>query len=176
MADPIITKWCPTCQARKPITEFHRNRSKLDGHSHQCKDCFRTAHKVYRQSPLGKVTRLRANSYPATKKAKRRYDKSEKGKAHHKAFSQTPAGRLCTIRAARKFAAANPEKLRAHWRIHELVRQGKLQTARHLPCVRCAKQATQYHHHNGYDITHIVDVIPVCAKCHAILDNRVIYT
>ena len=176
MADPTLIKWCPTCQEDKPITEFHRNRSKPDGHSHQCKDCFRVAHKVYRQTPRGKATLAHARTYPATKKTKRRYDKSEKGRISHKRYRQTPQGKLRALCGVRKWQAANPEKARAHWRIHDLVRRGKMPAPDNCSCTGCGKPATQYHHHNGYDAAHIEDVIPVCAKCHAVLDNRIVYT
>ena len=32
-------KHCPVCKQDKPLTAFYKERSRKDGHKHQCKDC-----------------------------------------------------------------------------------------------------------------------------------------
>lgn len=34
-----VEKRCPACGVVKPLSDFHRNRSRRDGHSHECKPC-----------------------------------------------------------------------------------------------------------------------------------------
>jgi hypothetical protein len=46
------------------------------------------------------------------------------------------------------------------------VADGRMVRPDTLPCVRCGKQARQYHHHNGYEPEHYLDVVPMCASCH----------
>jgi hypothetical protein len=36
-------KLCTTCKVEKPLTEFHKNKSKPDGHALQCKSCKKVA-------------------------------------------------------------------------------------------------------------------------------------
>jgi hypothetical protein len=43
---------------------------------------------------------------------------------------------------------------------------GLLPPAKTLLCVDCGAQAQEYHHHNGYEPEHLLDVIPVCRACH----------
>ena len=35
----MTTKICSKCKIEKPITEFHKNKSKKDGYGHICKKC-----------------------------------------------------------------------------------------------------------------------------------------
>lgn len=32
-------KICPKCKTEKPISDYYKDRSNLDGHSHSCKEC-----------------------------------------------------------------------------------------------------------------------------------------
>lgn len=59
MADPIIkfTKWCPMCQAERPITEFARNRATVDGRTAYCRPHHNERVKAYYKTPSGKVAR-----------------------------------------------------------------------------------------------------------------------
>jgi hypothetical protein len=54
---------------------------------------------------------------------------------------------------------------RAHRRIQQLVRAGKIPAASECTCT-CGKPARYYHHPNGYDGEAALDVVPLCADCH----------
>lgn len=41
------TKWCPTCEAVKPITAFHRCKARTDGRAGMCSGCW----SVYQRDP-----------------------------------------------------------------------------------------------------------------------------
>jgi RecJ-like exonuclease len=59
------------------------------------------------------------------------------------------------------------DKVIARKTVGYLVRMRKLPRPEMVLCVICKKQhADEYHHHNGYSPLHVVDVIPVCRKCH----------
>lgn len=58
-------------------------------------------------------------------------------------------------------------KKRAHMAVHEAVRAGTLQPVTTRPCAGCgAGSAVHYHHANGYDEAHRLDVVPYCGPCH----------
>lgn len=77
-------------------------------------------------------------------------------------------GAAHTKRAREKF----PEKAKARTAVFLAVRAGKVPSAQTLVCVRCGKQAKDYHHHKGYDKEHWLDVVPACRPCHAILERE----
>jgi hypothetical protein len=56
--------------------------------------------------------------------------------------------------------------------VHKAVRNGRLPKASELKCTCCPAQAVEYHHHNGYDKAHWLDVIPLCIKCHRRLEKK----
>ena len=62
------TKVCPTCSEEKPVSEFYKRRSTVDGLTHQCKAC----QKLYWQSAAGKVVQQAAGKV---------YRQTEGGKA-----------------------------------------------------------------------------------------------
>lgn len=43
----IVNKTCSKCDTRKPLQDFHKRKSSIDGHTGQCKECIRAYHRVY---------------------------------------------------------------------------------------------------------------------------------
>ena len=74
-------------------------------------------------------------------------------------------------RNARKMAEKYPEKVIARATVNHAVVIGKLPPAKTQKCVHCGEKAREYHHHKGYDIFHIMDVVPVCKKCHVLVEK-----
>lgn len=56
-------------------------------------------------------------------------------------------------------------KRAARWRVHELVRQGKLPQIKTCLCVDCGQPAQAYDHWQGYAREHWEHVQPVCHSC-----------
>ena len=55
-------------------------------------------------------------------------------------------------------------------RVYQAVRSGRLVRK---PCADCgATNNIQGHHHNGYDETHLLDVIWLCGVCHMARHNK----
>lgn len=50
--------------------------------------------------------------------------------------------------------------------LQKAVAEGQLPRVNTLLCSDCGAQASDYHHHNGYERTHWLDVVPLCRKCH----------
>ncbi len=171
MAETIILKRCSKCQESKPLTEFWRDKRWVDGHNTRCKTCLRNTGKKYRQSPKGKETTRKQRQSPAYVEAQLRYRKSEKGKVTQTTYNATPQGKTVNAKTTQAWRAANRDKVRGHQHVNKAVRNGRLPSATSLECVRCGKPATEYHHHNGYEAIHLLDIIPVCAQCHVALDR-----
>ena len=48
------TKRCYACSNKKPLSEFYRNRSRVDGHSDECKLCNKAKRKAYMSANVEK--------------------------------------------------------------------------------------------------------------------------
>jgi len=67
---PSTTKWCPQCQAQKPISVFGRDRWTNDGLTTRCRVCRNAYSKAY-----GKANRPRLSAY----RTKRRHEVNDDG-------------------------------------------------------------------------------------------------
>lgn len=74
----------------------------------------------------------------------------------------------------RAFAEKNPDALKAHNSVNNAVRAGVLARPSSCICVKCGNRAREYHHHNGYDASHVFDVIPLCRSCHRIAHSELV--
>ncbi len=50
--------------------------------------------------------------------------------------------------------------------LRKAVITGELPNIKTQICVDCGEPADDYHHHNGYEPEHWLDVIPLCRTCH----------
>lgn len=182
-------KQCSGCKVVKDSSEFYKNKRAKDGHVSRCKNCCRE----YQQSPKGKAVMLAGCAkYRQTEKGKEvqrkageKYRQTEYGKEKRRTYMaipdvrekareawrkyrRSPAGR----EQGRKYDAKHPEKARARNAVHDAVRDGKMPSPMTLFCIECGKAAAHYHHHNGYSKTCRLDVVPVCASCHARLERE----
>ena len=53
-------KRCPKCKQTKPLSEYHRNKSRSDGLAAQCKPCTLEYLREYHLTTKGKASRLRS--------------------------------------------------------------------------------------------------------------------
>lgn len=159
-------KICPSCHMFKSYTGFAKNRSKRDGYQVYCKPCANEKTKKFFKTEKGRAAQQRANKSPAGREAMRRYDRSEKGKLKHARHEETDKYKAAHRRANRAYQQANKEKINAQCAVYNAVKRGQMPSAKTLNCCHCGQQARHYHHHQGYDSDHRLDVVPVCAQCH----------
>lgn len=174
-------KYCGSRKCTKtnpqPVSNFNNNKKTIDRLDYECKTC-----KAIRRRTPQYRERMRIHSRTEQwKKANKRYQRSEKGKAADRARKSTPDGkeRLRRYRQSeagkrveRRVLDKYPIHRKARTAVYNAVRDGKLPRASMLQCSRCLGQAQQYHHHNGYEKEHWLDVIPLCISCHSILNNQ----
>ncbi len=98
-----------------------------------------------------------------------RYVRTPKGwKAHS-------AGHLRYKRTEKaKVKARNLGRQPARSAVRSMIRAGKMPAASTLRCKHCGKPAKGYHHHNGYELEHHLDVIPLCVPCHRKADHAML--
>ena len=158
MAAEIISKRCCSCKQTKPISEFHKNRSKKDGFATGCKSCRIIEITKYRKTEKGKATH---------RKESKKYKKTLKGKAIRKRYQQGEKGKA----SRKRFVDRHPNQLKAKNAVNNAITAGKLPRPDSLLCHYCSilhrKPAQQYHHWKGYEPEHWLDVVPVCLDCHS---------
>ncbi len=170
MIDKIHTKRCTKCKRIKQHSEFQKDKTKKDGLQSYCKSC----QKDYDPSEKGKAVR---RCYARTKEGKaahsrgsKKYQKTDKGKAvYHKAikkYQKTDKGKVTQRARAKHFSDRHPNYVKARNAVKIIIRNGQLPRPDTLRCHYCPTQAKQYHHYQGYEPEHWLDVVPVCMKCH----------
>jgi hypothetical protein len=65
----------------------------------------------------------------------------------------------------------SPIKSSAHRKITNSIMRNGFPSARSFSCLICDESAMGYHHYLGYELKYQLDVIPLCNKCHRIVDN-----
>ena len=150
MSHVIVTKHCNKCNTTKPITDFWKTSNpKSDGYNSWCKVCGKT----YAQSPKGKDTQ-------------RRYWKSKKGKRLRHNHRQTAKSKMYFRKYRKQWRSQHPQYVKAINAVSDAVKRNIILAASEQLCWECGKPANGYHHFLGYDVTHRLDVFPLCFQCH----------
>ena len=56
---PIVFKRCLHCERHLPLCDYHRDKSKADGHRNTCKRCQLAAVKAYQQANATSIARTK---------------------------------------------------------------------------------------------------------------------
>ena len=155
MPETIVQKTCSKCNVTKPLTEFFRNNSQKSGYRADCKTCHLISQKRTAHTPERLKYRKDYRKTEAARISIQRYYRTDKGKALQK----------------RQYLK-HRDRHRARNNVCCAVRDGKMIAAKHMNCVKCGKQAAQYHHHLGYEREYWFSVLPVCLSCHTLLHPK----
>jgi len=151
-----IKKVCTKCGIPKPLGDFQRDTSKKIGYDQPCKECRNKANKErYKNNP------------EKHKAAARQW--SQVNPTYHAEWTRVNPKKMRVI--AKRLRIKFPEKTKARVAVAEAIKLGKLPRAKSLKCVRCGNPAQDYHHHKGYAREHWLDVVPVCKKCHPVIES-----
>ena len=147
-----MLKTCPRCQEVKEANLFPKDKARQDGFYYLCKDCINKQHREKRQSPdyHGAEIIIRRTRY---KERMNETGYREKRNQYQKEYRK------------RVHSSYHPSIRRAHKVVEAAIMRGALPPIKTQYC-KCGEQAEHYHHHNGYDQDHLLDVIPLCASCH----------
>ena len=127
-------KSCFKCGAVKPLSEFYKHKKMADGHLNKCKDCTKTDVK----------TRRKVN--PAVQE----YDRKR--------------GSRQTLEIVRAYRLANPNKYKAHNKVNNAIRDGKL--IKLDKCEECMSDLQVEEHHDDYSKP--LEVRWLCSRCHSL--------
>ncbi len=142
-ADSIILlgtgKLCSKCRQRKDLVYFNKKAERLDGRASNCKSCTRKADINYSKTFTAKITKKR--------------------------YRQSAAGRTADMASKKRY----PKRHCARSMVYRRVKSGAIIAPTYLLCIYCTRPAKHWHHHLGYDTEHVLDIIPVCIRCHKCL-------
>jgi hypothetical protein len=138
------TKVCRSCKEAKPTSEFYPHDGHKDGLSSYCHKC---------------TLQRRAIRYRSghNRQLKAEYDKRA---------NQTERRKLQRRAAMRRWRSRNKQSVEAHMAVRWAVYFGILPPLGKTPCGKCGQPSYQYHHTNGMEEPHWIDVVPLCKTCH----------
>ena len=166
MSEPVITKRCSNTKIEKPLTEFYKDRSRADGHQCPCKICQNEVFQHYRKTPQRKLAVKRYTESPNGKITRSNYSKSPQSKAYHQRYRNTDECRATQRIAQRNYRRKYRDRAKATRVLRYQIEKGLIPPASNFLCLRCERQAQDYHHHLGYAPEHRLDVVPLCKPCH----------
>lgn len=169
MSNTTQTKYCPRCKQIKPVSQFHKNKSRHDGYVGYCIFCANQYLRKYMKSEEQKEKRyIRSKKYVNTpkgrenkRKSTRKYHKSKKGKIAVLKYLKSEKGKIFIKRNHEKY----PIRRKARTKIANEIAKGNFPNIKTQIC-KCGKQAEHYHHYLGYKPNHWLDVVPLCQDCH----------
>jgi len=145
-----MTNFCKVCGATDKDAEFYT------GVTSRCKECHKRLVKENREAKADYYREYDAN----------RFQNDPKVLERHKRYSRTLTGKQSLDAAKKKWAAQNPDKRAAQIILGNAVKYGKI--VKPEACSKCGKKERKrciHAHHHDYSLP--LDVIWLCAKCHA---------
>jgi hypothetical protein len=108
MGEPS-TKRCRTCEAAKPLTEFHRDSKSPDGVTYACRECACARARKWREENLERASA-----------AQRAFNQTERGRElareRDRRYRESERGREAARARQAKWTAENPERARLNAR------------------------------------------------------------
>lgn len=194
MSEVETTKICTLCKVERPILDFHKAESTIDGYRHQCKSCVAEYQKTWKErgrtrdcpadlppeAPGGEARRVCKTcneTRPISRFApfhggkwrlRECRDCVSKKKLDAKAVWRNEEGRKA---ACRRYYLTHKDRYVAHSSVSLAIARGDLAKVETRRCVLCPSQAAHYHHWS-YEEVHRIDVVPVCERCHGLIHTR----
>lgn len=157
------TKTCVKCTQSKPSDQFYDQKGSKDGLTSSCKECKRKQSSEWKRNNPEKVKVMRDRYNPVKRHKAREYREKnlEKVRGYQRQWQENNRDKIS--KNVSNYLVKNPEKQKAHLKVLNAVRYGKLPKASTLQCDMCSGSAEQYHHE---DYSKPLDVIPLCRFCH----------
>jgi hypothetical protein len=144
-------KTCILCRKKKPFDQYYKHTEMADGYLGRCKEC----HKAEIRKNF-----LRRMADPKWRE-KERIRQRDKERKKREIKTGIPYGRLVRSKIYDlPWRTRNPEKYKAHCKVNNAIRDGKLNPH---PCQVCGSQPAHAHHD---DYSKPLDVRWLCPKHH----------
>lgn len=164
-------KRCRRCCKLLPLSAFGKHSHFPDGIRSRCKDC----EKVYRlehRDHENALTRERYHRNHASHLAYQRNwneENRDKKRAYGREYDRLHRAERSTRWKQRRDSV--PEAYRAKNAVNNAIKAGTL--AKPSECDSCGQAAPLHaHHHKGYDVAQILDVMWLCPACHGRAHRR----
>lgn len=148
---------CTKCGKKKLASEFKPDKRKLNGLRSHCKECNYKDYVAWREkNPTYTALYLRewrAQHPGRAAESQRRWAAANLEKVHE---------------TSRRWREAHPEKQRAHGKVRQAVKTGRL--VRPETCSKCGRPGRIQAHHDDYNKP--LDVVWLCHPCHVAVDRR----
>lgn len=154
------SKVCRGCGAEKPLSEYYVHRAMADGHLNKCKDCVKSRVKMHREENLESVM-----EYDRNRPNKRERTKKQCIANKHRREIGCPVFKEQERKRHKNYTTKYPEKKKATCAVNNAIRDGRL--IKPSKCEHCGKEKKVQGHHHSYKEEYWLDVIWLCAKCHA---------
>lgn len=146
-------KPCKQCQRVLPLSEFHHNARRKDGHESRCKDCanaYKTAHA----------------STTKAKRAKRLYADQHRKQRNRRLAKWRDANREKIAEAQRRYRERNRLKYQARNILNNALRDGMIVP---MDCEVCGSKRSEAHHP---DYSRPLKVRWLCKRHHSELHRK----
>jgi hypothetical protein len=147
-------KDCMKCSKRKPLSEYYKHSEMKDGRLNKCKECTKKETRENRQRNIAYYKEY----------DRQRFQNDPRVRARHKRYQSTEAGRKSMSAANKRWEEKNPEKKKAHNKLNNAVRDGKIKKPER--CQGCDTKPKRLEGHHK-DYTKPLDVMWLCRSCHA---------
>jgi ribosomal protein L40E len=157
-------KVCRRCGLEKSNTEFRGRPAMSDGLESYCKDC---------KKAYGQERSAREDVKASNRERQRKLDRRE----YYKSWRKSDSGKEYRKRRDNLIMSDAEKARRDEFRVrfNRLVARGDIPHISTQVCQKCGNPAKHYHHYNGYEEVNILDVIPLCLRCHAKEHGREIF-
>ena len=174
--DKPVTRTCRFCGEDKSLDEYYINTGYR---MYVCKSCHNARTKAWRKTPAGRASVSTSDRSETGKARYRRYRQTDKYQAAQNKYQNSDKGKTTARKCLINYRNEHPNRHKANNAVNNAIAKGELPRASTLACMAqleyCTGDAMEYHHHNGYDEEHTLDVVPVCATCHRELDSKLAY-
>lgn len=153
-------KRCTKCGNEYPATldYFFKRSNRKSGLESSCKKCRTKQITEYQRTPKGQEVAARAvKKYYLSDHGRKKYAE------RHKQYMSSDVGKKNLHRYRQQ--AQNIQQRKAHAKVRDAIKAGRIPRADTLICNRCGSQARDYHHWS-YLPEHWLDVEPLCRNCH----------
>lgn len=166
--DPPGMKTCVKCSVLRPRSDFYASKGMTSGLHSWCKPCCSAAAKArYWSNP---ESRRAAN-------VKWRLENREQISARRKANPETESARQRRHYIKHRYDPSRVRRRRAGDAVRRALACGEISRG---PCADCGLEPADIdgvsriegHHHRGYSLENVLDVIWLCARCHRLRHGK----
>ncbi len=161
-----MKKRCCCCHEIKAISCFCKDSNRKDGIYPYCRECRKVKGREYRKTKSYAHTRRKYERSEKGRAALSRYSKSQKGKKTSAKYKASQKGQDSRRRSRIAYRLAHLAKYKAHQKVASAIQRGAIFRASEYKCSDCEAQASEYHHYLGYAEEHWFDIYPICRSCH----------